>query len=558
MAEEELVARLRASGVGGFRRAMNGAATDVRGVGRAAQTAGSVGAAGMGRLSSATSGAATAAKTLIGVYAGMKIVGGLKAAAAAGFEFNRTIDSQRIGFTTMLGSQEEARDMMREIQGLAMRSPILDPKSTGEAARRLMAFGVAQGSVIEYTEALGDMAAATGNSIQEVLPMGARALGQIASKGKLQTEELNQLAESVGLSRKAIRKELGMTVEEFESTFTPGNNIMADKALPAIIRAMRKQSGGAAKALSETTAGEIDAARERFAKRMGQVTRPIYDAAGDVIGNVSKDLDRIWGRSYDVQTKFEMSEAAIRENLAPVARQLKTFWVANDVGGTISRAFESTMSTLATKAGDAAPRVAMSFARAWWDAGVWGKLVTGAWLVSKLGGFRLAGAILAGRFAGGFSGSMKGGKAGATMTTAATTKGRSMGRVMGKAMAIGAGLSIGFWLKDQLDKPIQDVAQWLADRITGEAPEGFKTPEESEATLRRRSQEAGRSLDDASKGPPIVLPGGPAPRRRKAKPRARGATYRAPSMSLTVPVTLDRRELGRGTARIAADDLARS
>ena len=270
MPDDELLVRLRAVGQTAFNSSMNRAAGSIRGVADSAKNLAKVG----------------------GAAAGIFAVGAIVKSTRAGVGYNKMIDSQRVAFETLLGSQKAAAKFMAQIQQLALDSPVLNPQETGDAARLLMAYGVANKKVLPFVKALGDMSAATGKSIAETLPRGAMAVGQIASKGKLQSEELNQLAESVGLSRDRIRKELKMTRDEFAAAFTPGNNISAAKALPAIMRAMEKQSGGAAEKLSKTTAGRLDQLREVFARKMGGLTRGAYDLTGRFAYAITKGLMR--------------------------------------------------------------------------------------------------------------------------------------------------------------------------------------------------------------------------------------------------------------------------
>jgi tape measure domain-containing protein len=262
--EEELIARLRVVGQSGFRRSLTGASGSLRTFGG---VAGMVARTGLAALTA-----------------------GLAAGATAGFSYNKMIDSQRVGFTTLLGSQKRAVKYMRQIRQIALKSPVLDPQTTGDAARTFIAYGINAKSALKYVKALGDMSAATGRSIQDTMPRGAMAIGQIASKGKLSMEELNQLAESVGLSQKRIRRELGMTRAEFAQTFTPGNQISASKALPAILKAMEKQSGGAANRLSKTTAGRLDQLREVFKMKMGALTRGSWSMIGRWAHGLTKRL----------------------------------------------------------------------------------------------------------------------------------------------------------------------------------------------------------------------------------------------------------------------------
>lgn len=301
MPESRAMVRLRLVGAGLFvkdaRRAqralreLNGEGTRGRGGGGAGGTTGGGGRrGGLGALAGGAAGALGARGGMAGGAAGVAAGVAAGATLRAGWQYNKMIDAQTVSFTTLLGSQKEAASFMQRIQALAFESPILDPQQTGDAARLLIAFGVNAKDALPYVKALGDMSAATGKDISEVMPRGAKALGQIGSKGKLQAEEMNQLAESVGLSRKAIRKELGMTAAEFEATFKPGKNIKAERALPAIIAAMEKQSGGAAARMSKTTAGRMDQLREVFSRKAGEATRPFYDAIGGLAGGAAKAL----------------------------------------------------------------------------------------------------------------------------------------------------------------------------------------------------------------------------------------------------------------------------
>jgi tape measure domain-containing protein len=229
----------------------------------------------------------------VGIGGTVAATAGIAKAISLGNEYNRTIDAQRVGFTSLLHSQKQAADLMAKMQALAIKSPVLDVQTTGNAARTLLAYGIALKDVLPLTKAIGDMSAASGKSIEEALPNAALAIGQVASKGKLQAQEMNQLAQSVGLSRGRIRKALGLTAKEFEETFKPGQNVSAARALPAILKAMQDQSAGAADRLAKTTQGKLSRTREVIAKAMGQMTRPLYDAVGDLGGHLADAMQKV-------------------------------------------------------------------------------------------------------------------------------------------------------------------------------------------------------------------------------------------------------------------------
>jgi tape measure domain-containing protein len=312
---DDLTLRIKAQGARQSSRDVDRTSGSVRQLGR--QT--NVAAKGVRSLSREAGRASVSLRTLATGAAAYKIAGAIGGAVSQGFAYNKMIDSQNVAFTTLLGSQKRSAVFMAQIQALALKSPVLDPESTGDSARLLMAYGISAKRTLPFVEALGNMAATTGRSIQESMPRGAMALGQIGSKGRLQSEELNQLAESVGLSRDRIRKALDMTREDFNATLAPGGtNIPASKALPAILEAMRKQSGGAADRLSKTSQGKMDRLREVWKKAMGGLTEDLYDARGNIAGalaTIIQDKDLNFGE------KVAAARKAVQRELRPLAQQ---------------------------------------------------------------------------------------------------------------------------------------------------------------------------------------------------------------------------------------------
>lgn len=231
------------------------------------------------RLKTSAAGS-TAALRGAGVAAGAAAGAGGAALATAGVDFLKTQDRQMVAFKTFLGSDRKARKMVGDITALSKASPVLDPASTGNAVASLMAFNVGAKDSMRLVKALGDASAASGRSIQEVMPNAARAIGQIQSKGKLSAEEMNQLAESVNLGRDQIAKALGMTSGELEKTFAAGKQVDAARAIPAIQKALESQFGGAGDAWADTTEGRVQALREALAASSGQLIKPLYDLAG--------------------------------------------------------------------------------------------------------------------------------------------------------------------------------------------------------------------------------------------------------------------------------------
>ncbi len=246
---------------------------------------------GMGAVAGGLSSVEAGARRVISVTTVMaSAIGG--ALAFTGSRYNAMQDQQRIAFTAMTRSAEEAEEIIKRIGALADASPTLDPGNVGQGVQRMMAYGLSVEQSFEAVERIGDMAPVAGKAIEEAMGQASLAFGQIQSKGKLSAEELNQLAESVAVGRAAVAKELGMTGEEFEEAMRAGE-IKAAEGLEAIFAAMEKRSGGAAAQMAEATAGEMDRLMEVLSSGAGKLTRPFYDAVGDFAGFLAERMGQV-------------------------------------------------------------------------------------------------------------------------------------------------------------------------------------------------------------------------------------------------------------------------
>lgn len=503
----------------------------------------------------ATSSLGSLGKLAVGGGLGYLGARGLTTAATAGFRYNKMINGQRIAFETLLGSQKAAADFMAQIQQLALDSPVLDPQTTGDAARLLMAYGIAAKDTLPFVKALGDMSAATGKDLSETLPRGAMAIGQIGSKGKLQAEELNQLAESVGLSRDAIRKELHMTKKDFAAAFTPGNNIDASVALPAIRRAMQKVAGGAADALSKTPQGQFARAQEVGSKIMGQITQGIYAAAGKTAGQLGDAIQPIWQKEVPAAFGGSMVQKTVGDKLEESITAAKPIVGQAIDDLKLGDKFRDTMSY----AGSHAPGW---FWEGFKGAGTTGQVITVAFLAKKLGLTSGALALLRGLAGGSFGG--KGGGAGGVLGSLKPVpvyvvsgpgltpggKGGKVGRggrivagarkagALGPQAAVVAGTAYGTY------EIVTDPNNGKVLRNVAKTPAGYSGRFPGAARNARGA--GGYGVEDPLPGSSTIFP-----RARVAPTRSgRGKVAQIP-----ITITLDKRKVGQGLATVTADDI---
>ena len=199
----------------------------------------------------------------------------LALAITAGFAANKLIaeplqkadsySSAKIGFSTLLG-EGAGQKMMDDLDEFAKKTPF---KTSGviDSARKMMAMGWDSENLLGDLEVFGNAAAATGN-LNQGLESIVRAMSQIKTKGRLSTEELNQLAEA-GISAKAMLAEnLGYgTGDEGIAKMTEDlekGAIASNVAIEALIAGMKKYDGMMDSMANETAEGLMSQIQDAF------------------------------------------------------------------------------------------------------------------------------------------------------------------------------------------------------------------------------------------------------------------------------------------------------
>ena len=159
----------------------------------------------------------------------------------------------------------------------------------------MIAMGWDAENIIRDMETIGDAAAATGKG-EQGLQQIVTALAQIKTKGKLSTEELNQLAEAGVSAKKYIAEGLGYGsgdtgIAKMTKDLENGA-IGSEKALQALLGGMMEYKGMMDKTANETVSGLWGQIEDTFEinifRRWGQ---GLQDGAKQGFGSVVKQLD---------------------------------------------------------------------------------------------------------------------------------------------------------------------------------------------------------------------------------------------------------------------------
>lgn len=271
----------------------------------------------------------------MGKAIGQTVVGGLKAASAAtlavgaaaitaGFSYNRLGQRVTAALTTILGTRDAAREMIKEVSAFARTSPF--PRQAFLAAtQQLLGFGLEAEKIVPTLDAIQDATAAVGGTAQdleEVVDVFARIQGQ----GKITGEELNRLGIRGIDAAKIIGDSLGQTGEEIRKSITAGA-IDADTAITALTEGMKEKFGGAADNLKLTFEGALDRVKGALRDVGSAIVEPFVGFEGggafvDVLNAIADALRRI--------------ETEVLPKLVP---KLRAF--GEVIGGRVSKVFEN-------------------------------------------------------------------------------------------------------------------------------------------------------------------------------------------------------------------------
>lgn len=183
-----------------------------------------------------------------------KLLSLIQDAGKALYTFRGHIEQVHIAFEQMMGSASYATAYMRELESLAVNTPF-GFEDLAEASKRLNAMGFSAKELIPYITMIGDTVAGVGGGAPAMDGI-VRALGQIKTKGKVQAQELRQLAEWGVPAFRILQEELGLTGEEVADIGNQG--ITAERGLQALFNGLNKRFGGLMNKLSDTLPGIIE------------------------------------------------------------------------------------------------------------------------------------------------------------------------------------------------------------------------------------------------------------------------------------------------------------
>lgn len=243
--------------------------------------------------------AASAATGFLAANVLQQIVGGLTNIGQAAITSAASMEQTRAGFTTLLGSAQQANALIAQLQQEANKSPF-ELANFRQGAQLLLGMGVAADQIVPRLRNVSNVVAAVGGT-PETFNRITLALGQIQAKGKVSAEEINQLAENGVPGWDILAQALGKTRADVIDLAQQGQ-VSADVWNQAFAQfAQSDRIRQAAGAQSHTFNGLLSTIRD-----IGTALGTAF--GGPLIAAVEPTLERIVASLQDPQVTATLAE----------------------------------------------------------------------------------------------------------------------------------------------------------------------------------------------------------------------------------------------------------
>lgn len=211
-----------------------------------------------------------AAEAIIG---GVKAIGGAIAGIGRGFAqamkdgvaYNASMEQYTTSFTTMLGDQAKAQQLVNDLKVTAAKTPF-GMEDLAKNTQTLMAFGISADEAKLRLGQLGDISQGDAQKLESL----TLAFAQVSSAGKLSGQDLLQMINAGFNPLQEMSKKTGKSVGELKEEMEKGA-ISADMVAEAFASATAEggQFYGAMEAQSKTFSGQVSTLQDGIAGLKG-------------------------------------------------------------------------------------------------------------------------------------------------------------------------------------------------------------------------------------------------------------------------------------------------
>jgi len=217
------------------------------------------------------------------------------------------LQTLKVGFRSIMGGADQAAAMVDKLNKFTASTPFR-LEEVSRSARQLIAVGVGVDDVTDRMRMLGDIAAASGNSISDI----AAIFAKVQAKGKVELENLNQLAER-GIP---IFDQLRTVTGDANMEFGAGSVKVSE--FNEALAQMAAEGGFANDAmanLSETVDGRLSTAMDNIGLALGEFSEKsgLLDAVSNTLEDFTDQIKRMSATDDDlVKSREEVYDITVK------------------------------------------------------------------------------------------------------------------------------------------------------------------------------------------------------------------------------------------------------
>lgn len=233
----------------------------------------------------------------------------IAALGAAAIKSAADLEAMETSFISLTGGAKEAADMMKNLNEFTAKTPF-QIEAVAKSARQLIASGSGIDEVNEQLQFLGDIAATSGQPIDEI----AAIFAKVNAKGKVELENLNQLAERGIPIFTALADATGLPADKL------GAGAVSVEQFNATLKGFAEEGGfaaGAMERLSQTAAGKFSTAMDNLKLAGAALAEDLMPVVKEILDGFVGLMQAITKLSPETK-KFALIAAGVAAALGPL------------------------------------------------------------------------------------------------------------------------------------------------------------------------------------------------------------------------------------------------
>lgn len=233
--------------------------------------------------------------------------------------YNSQMEQYQTSFEVMLGSQEQALDMVEQLKEAAAKTPF-EMKDLASTTQLLLNYGLTADEAKDKLMMLGDIAQGDADKMQRI----ATAYGQMSSAGKVSLEDIKQMIEAGFNPLQEISESTGETMESLYDRISKGT-ITVDEITASMERSTAE--GGkyfqSMEKQSQTLAGRLSTLKDTVQSALGEAFAKVSDTlSNNVIPRLTELAEKYIPVLGDVLEKILPPVMQAVEDALPLAVSL--------------------------------------------------------------------------------------------------------------------------------------------------------------------------------------------------------------------------------------------